>query len=43
MTEREQQRQIRAAQEGMAAQSHFDRMKQLILTDGVPIGKTKRT
>ncbi len=43
MEEREKQRQIRAAQESMAAQSHFDRLKQLVITDGVPIGKTKRT
>ncbi len=43
MEERERQRQLRAAHEGVAAQQHFDRMKQLILTDGVPIGKTKRT
>ena len=43
MQEREQQRQLRAAHEGVVAQSHFERMKQLVITDGVPIGKTKRT
>lgn len=43
MQEREQQRQLRAAHEGVAAQSHFERMKSLVITDGVPIGKTKRT
>ncbi len=43
MEEREKQRQLRAAHEGVAAQSYFERMKQLVLTDGVPIGKTKRT
>ena len=43
MAEREKQRQLRAAHEGIAAQGYFERMKQLVITDGVPIGKTKRT
>ncbi len=43
MAEREQQRAFRAAHEGVVAQNHFERMKQLVITDGVPIGKTKRT
>lgn len=43
MAEREQQRQLRAAHEGVAAQSYFDRMKQYLIVDGNPIGKTKRT
>lgn len=43
MASREQQRQLRAAHEGVAAQSHFDRMKQYLIVDGNPIGKTKRT
>jgi curved DNA-binding protein CbpA len=43
MEERERQRQLRAAHEGVTAQNYFERMKQLVITDGVPIGKTKRT
>lgn len=43
MAAREQQRQLRAAHEGVAAQSHFERMKQYLIVDGNPIGKTKRT
>lgn len=39
----ELQRQIRLQNQKMAEQNYFDRMKQLVLTDGVPIGKTKRT
>lgn len=41
--ERERQRQLRAAHEGVAASDYFERMKRLVITDGVPIGKTKRT
>jgi curved DNA-binding protein CbpA len=33
MKQREQQRQLRAAQEDMGVQKYFDRMKQLVLTD----------
>jgi len=33
MKQREQQRQLRAAQEDMSVQKYFDRMKQLVLTD----------
>jgi hypothetical protein len=43
MADRERQRQLRAANEGLNAQNYFDRMKELVITDGVPIGKTKRT
>jgi hypothetical protein len=43
MEDRERQRQLRAAHEGVTAQNYFERMKQLVITDGVPIGKTKRT
>ena len=43
VAERERQRQLRAAHEGVTAQNYFERMKQLVITDGVPIGKTKRT
>lgn len=42
MEEREKQRAYRAANEGIAANDYFERMKQLVITDGVPIGKTKR-
>lgn len=42
MDEREKQRAYRAANEGIAANDYFERMKQLVITDGVPIGKTKR-
>jgi curved DNA-binding protein CbpA len=40
--ERERQRQLRVAHEGVQAQSYFERMKQLVITDGVPLEKTKR-
>jgi curved DNA-binding protein CbpA len=43
VADRERQRQLRAAHEGVTAQNYFERMKQLVITDGVPIGKTKRT
>ena len=33
MKQREQQRQLRAAQEDIGVQKYFDRMKQLVLTD----------
>jgi curved DNA-binding protein CbpA len=42
MEDREKQRAYRAANEGIAANDYFERMKQLVITDGVPIGKTKR-
>lgn len=40
--EREQQRQLRAAHQDVMAGQYFERMKNLILTDATPIGKTKR-
>ena len=40
--DKEKQRSLRAANEGIAANDYFERMKQLVITDGVPIGKTKR-
>ncbi len=43
VAERERQRQVRAAHEDVTANQYFERMKQLVITDGVPIGKTKRT
>ena len=42
MEDKEKQRSLRAAHEGIAANDYFERMKQLVITDGVPIGKTKR-
>jgi hypothetical protein len=42
MEDKETQRSLRAANEGIAANDYFERMKQLVITDGVPIGKTKR-
>lgn len=43
VAERERQRQVRAAHEDVTANEYFERMKRLVITDGVPIGKTKRT
>ena len=43
VADRERQRQLRAAHEDVTANQYFERMKQLVITDGVPIGKTKRT
>jgi curved DNA-binding protein CbpA len=43
ISDRERQRQVRAAHEDVTANQYFERMKQLVITDGVPIGKTKRT
>ena len=43
LTDRERQRQLRAAHEDVTANQYFERMKRLVITDGVPIGKTKRT
>lgn len=40
--ERERQRQLRAAHEGVQAQSYFERMKRLVITDGVPLEKKNR-
>lgn len=40
--DREKQRQLRAAHEGIAAQDYFERMKRLVIADGAPIGKTNR-
>ena len=42
VSERERQRQVRAAHEDVTANQYFERMKKLVITDGVPIGKTKR-
>jgi curved DNA-binding protein CbpA len=42
VSERERQRQLRAAHEDVTANQYFERMKKLVITDGVPIGKTKR-
>jgi curved DNA-binding protein CbpA len=40
--QREKQRQLRAAEELVQADSYFERMKRLVITDGVPIDKQKR-
>jgi curved DNA-binding protein CbpA len=42
MEAKEKQRAFRAANEGIAANDYFERMKQLVITDGTPIGRTKR-
>ena len=40
--QREKQRQLRAAQELVQADSYFDRMKRLVITDGQPLERTRR-
>ncbi len=40
--QREKQRQRRAAEELVNADSYFDRMKRLVITDGQPLERTKR-
>lgn len=40
--ERERRRQTRAAEELMQADSYFERMKRLVITDGQPLDRTKR-
>lgn len=41
-TERERRRQMRAAEELVQADDYHQRMKRLVLTDGVPLERTKR-
>jgi curved DNA-binding protein CbpA len=40
--EKEKRRQLRAAQELVQADSYFERMKRLVITDGQPLERTKR-
>jgi curved DNA-binding protein CbpA len=40
--QRERRRQLRAAQESVAADDFHERMKRLVITDGVPLDRTKR-
>jgi len=40
--QREKQRQLRAAEELVQADSYFERMKRLVITDGVPLDRQKR-
>ncbi len=40
--DRERRRQTRAAEELMQADSYFERMKRLVITDGQPLDRTKR-
>jgi len=40
--ERERKRQLRAAQEMVQADDYHQRMKRLVITDGVPLERTKR-
>jgi curved DNA-binding protein CbpA len=40
--ENEKRRQLRAAQELVQADSYFERMKRLVITDGQPLERTKR-
>ena len=40
--DRERRRQLRAAEELVQADSYFERMKRLVLTDGKPLERTKR-
>lgn len=40
--QRERRRQVRAAQESVAADDYHERMKRLVITDGVPLERQKR-
>lgn len=41
--EREKRRQVRAAQEHMVANDYHERMKRLVITDGVPLERHRRS
>ena len=41
--EREKRRQLRAAQEHLTAQDYHERMKRLVITDGVPLERHRRS
>jgi len=41
--ERERRRQLRAAQEHMTANDYHERMKRLVITDGVPLERHRRS